>query len=106
MRDPAPAGRARACPGRGTGARRGVWSVRGASQIARLQLSRASAVMSRGSSPQAVLDEIAALPRGDDLARLVHTVAFAAADERRVTLGDGLAEVAERAGLTAEDAET
>ena len=61
--------------------------------------------MSRGS-PQAVLDEIAALPRGDDLARLVHTVAFAAADERRATLGEGLAEVAERAGLKPEDAET
>jgi len=53
-----------------------------------------------------VLDEIAALPRGDDLARLVHTIAFAAADERRATLGDGLAEVAERAGLKPEDAET
>src|SRR6185436_11047408 len=62
--------------------------------------------MSTASSPHAVLDEIAALPRGDDLARLVHTVAFAAADERRATLTDGLAEVAERAGIKPEDAET
>jgi hypothetical protein len=62
--------------------------------------------MSEGNSPQAVLDAIAALPRGDDLARLVHTVAFAAADERRTTLADGLAEVAERAGIEAADAET
>ena len=62
--------------------------------------------MSQDSSPRAVLDEIAALPRGDDLARLVHTVAFAAADERRGTLSEGLAEVAERAGLKPRDAET
>jgi hypothetical protein len=62
--------------------------------------------MSPDSSPKAVLDEIAALSRGDDLARLVHTMAFAAADERRATLSDGLAEVAERAGIEPEDAET
>ncbi|APR77335.1 Hypothetical protein A7982_02682 [Minicystis rosea] len=53
-----------------------------------------------------MFEEIAAHKRGDDLARLVHTVAFAAADERRQSLADGLAEVAERAGITAEDAET
>src|SRR5580692_6483413 len=58
------------------------------------------------SSPPDVLDEIAALDRGDDLARLVHAVAFAAADERRPTLADGLAEIAERAGIEREDAET
>src|SRR5690349_22606686 len=57
-------------------------------------------------SAKAVLDEIAAKPRGDDLARLVHTVAFAAADERRTSLGDGLAEVAERAGIKPDDAKT
>jgi hypothetical protein len=62
--------------------------------------------MSQGTSPKDVLDEIVALPRGDDLARLVHTVAFAAADERRATLADGLGELAERAGLKREDAET
>lgn len=57
-------------------------------------------------SPQAVLDEVAAHARGDDLARLVHTVAFAAADERRTTLADGLAEVADRAGISSADADT
>jgi hypothetical protein len=62
--------------------------------------------MSLESSPHDVLDEIAALDRGDDLARLVHTAAFAAADERRPTLADGLAEIAERAGVKPEDAET
>jgi hypothetical protein len=62
--------------------------------------------MTQASSPQAVLDEITALKRGDDLARLVHTVAFAAADERRASLADGVAELAGRAGLTPEDAET
>src|SRR5262245_39509750 len=62
--------------------------------------------MSASLSPQAVLDEIATLPRGDDLARLVHTVAFAAADEKRPRIEDGLAEVAERAGITSADAET
>jgi hypothetical protein len=66
--------------------------------------------MSQGSSPHDVLDEIAALDRGDDLARLVHAVAFAAADERRAIpgggLADGLGEIAERAGIKPEDAET
>src|SRR4051812_41290942 len=57
-------------------------------------------------SPQAVLSEIANHARGDDLARLVHTVAFAAADEKRPRLEDGLAEVAERIGITREEAET
>ena len=57
-------------------------------------------------SPHAVLEEIASRPRGDDLARLVHTVAFAAADERRARIEDGLAELVERARLKAEDAET
>jgi len=58
------------------------------------------------SSPHAVLDELAGHPRGDDLARLVHTAAFAAADERRPSLSDGLSELAERASLKPEDAET
>ena len=57
-------------------------------------------------SPHAVLEEIASRPRGDDLARLVHTVAFAAADERRARIEDGLAELVERARLKVEDAET
>ncbi|MEO7331846.1 MAG: hypothetical protein ABI193_24940, partial [Minicystis sp.] len=62
--------------------------------------------MALDRSPQAVLDEISAHPRGDDLARLVHTAAFAAADERRPRLEDGLAEVLERYSLTSKDAET
>jgi hypothetical protein len=53
-----------------------------------------------------VLDELAGHLRGDDLARLVHTVAFAAADERRTSLSDGLSELADRAGLSATDADT
>ncbi|MFO0762313.1 MAG: hypothetical protein U0359_38090 [Byssovorax sp.] len=62
--------------------------------------------MAQDRSPQAVLDELAAHPRGDDLARLVHTLAFAAADERRDRLADGLAEVVERFGLAGKDADT
>ncbi|WP_438011236.1 hypothetical protein WME89_22740 [Sorangium sp. So ce321] len=57
-------------------------------------------------SPHAVLDELAGHPHGDDLARVVHTAAFAAADERRTTLEGGLAELVDRAGLSAADAET
>ena len=57
-------------------------------------------------SPHAVLEEIASRPRGDDLARLVHTAAFAAADEKRSRIEDGLAELVERARLKGEDAET
>lgn len=57
-------------------------------------------------SPHAVLDELADHPRRDDLARLVHAVAFAAADERRSRLSEGLAEAADRAGISAKDADT
>lgn len=57
-------------------------------------------------SPHAVLDELADNPRRDDLARLVHAVAFAAADERRPRLSEGLAEAADRAGISSKDAET
>lgn len=59
-----------------------------------------------GPGPHALLGEVAAHERGDDLARLVHTLAFAAADERRTTLADGLSEVALRAGIKPEDAVT
>ncbi|WP_437785914.1 hypothetical protein [Sorangium sp. So ce1097] len=62
--------------------------------------------MTPDHSPHAVLDELAGHPRGDDLARVVHTAAFAAADERRTTLEGGLAELVDRAGLSAADAET
>jgi hypothetical protein len=61
---------------------------------------------SAARTPKTVLDEIATHARGDDLARLVHTVAFAAFDEKRPRLDDGLAEIAERTGITREDAET
>ncbi|WP_437737821.1 hypothetical protein [Sorangium sp. So ce1335] len=53
-----------------------------------------------------MLDELAGHPHGDALARVVHTAAFAAADERRTTLEGGLAELVDRAGLSAADAET
>ncbi|KYG02527.1 hypothetical protein BE20_50505, partial [Sorangium cellulosum] len=62
--------------------------------------------MTPDHSPHAVLDELAGHPHGDDLARVVHTAAFAAADERRTTLEGGLAELVDRAGLSAADAET
>lgn len=57
-------------------------------------------------SPHAALSEIGAHPRGDDLARVVHTVAFAAADERRASLGQSAADAAERLGLERAAAET
>lgn len=57
-------------------------------------------------SPTAVLDELADHPRRDDLARLVHAVAFAAADERRSRLSEGLSEAADRAGIAGKDADT
>ncbi|WP_437820273.1 hypothetical protein [Sorangium sp. So ce1078] len=62
--------------------------------------------MTPDHSPHAVLDELAGHPHGDDLARVVHTAAFAAADERRTTLEGGLAELVDRAGLSVADAET
>lgn len=62
--------------------------------------------MTPDHSPYAVLDELAGHPHGDDLARLVHTAAFAAADERRTTFSDGLSELVDRAGLSVERAET
>ncbi|HEY4122638.1 MAG TPA: hypothetical protein VGM56_32460, partial [Byssovorax sp.] len=62
--------------------------------------------MAADDTPEAVLGHIAALARGDDLAKLVHTVAFAAADEQRTSLADGLGEVADRLGITRADADT
>ncbi|MDI1479012.1 hypothetical protein [Polyangium sp. y55x31] len=53
-----------------------------------------------------VLAELAGHPRGDDLARLVHAIAFACADERRTSLPDGARDAAARLGLSTEDAET
>ena len=46
------------------------------------------------------LDALADDARGDDLARLVHTLAFAAFDEKRPVLSDGLGEAMDRLGLT------
>jgi hypothetical protein len=62
--------------------------------------------MAGDHSPEAVLAHLRQHARGDDLARLVHTAAFAAADERRPSLADGIAEAADRAGISASDAET
>ena len=62
--------------------------------------------MPRDNAPSAVLAEISAHERGDDLARLVHTVAFAAVDERRANLSEGLSEAAERLGIDNKLAET
>jgi len=52
------------------------------------------------------LDAITDHARGDDLAKLVHTLAFAAFDERRPALSEGLGEAMDRAGLAAADMET
>jgi len=59
-----------------------------------------------GSTAEDVLRELSGNPRGDDLARLVHTVVMAAADERRVRIEDGVTEIADRAQLRFEEAET
>jgi hypothetical protein len=63
-------------------------------------------MMQSERSPHAVLHELAAHPRGDDLARLVHVLAFGAADERRGPLAGGLDEAASRLGLDRAEAET
>lgn len=52
------------------------------------------------------LDALSDHPRRDDLARLVHTLAFAAFDEKRPVLSDGLGEAIERLGLTPADLDT
>jgi hypothetical protein len=52
------------------------------------------------------LDAISDHPRGNDLARLVHTLAFGAFDERRPVLSDGLGEAMDRLGLAAADMDT
>src|SRR4029079_14915925 len=62
--------------------------------------------MSLDQTPEAVLAELAAVPRRDDLARLVHTLLFSAGDERRTRLSDALGDLAERMGLSAKDADT
>ena len=54
--------------------------------------------MADALTPPSVLDELAIHPRGEDLARLGHAVAVAAADERRRNLAEGLAGAVEGAG--------
>src|SRR4051812_30189240 len=57
-------------------------------------------------SPKAVLEALGNHPKGDDLARLVHAACFAAAEEHRENLADGLEELCERAALSRDDGET
>lgn len=57
-------------------------------------------------TPDSTLADLAAVPRRDDLARLVHTLLFSAADERRTRLSDGLAELSERMNIAPKDADT
>ena len=57
-------------------------------------------------APSTPLDAIADHPRGDDLARLVHSLAFGAFDERRPVLSDGLGEAMDRLNLSSGDMET
>jgi hypothetical protein len=52
------------------------------------------------------LATIARLPRGDDLARLVHAAAFSAASERRAALDGGLDELTQRFGIGEKDGVT
>lgn len=62
--------------------------------------------MSADQSPQAVLAELASHPRGDELARLVHAVAFTCADERKISLPDGVQDAAAQLSLSIKDADT
>lgn len=57
-------------------------------------------------TPQAVLAELAGHPRGDELARLVHAVAFTCADERKITLPEGVQDAAAQLSLSTKDADT
>lgn len=58
------------------------------------------------AAPPPPLDAITDHARGDDLAKLVHTLAFAAFDERRPALAEGLGEAMDRAALAPADLET
>lgn len=62
--------------------------------------------MSAQPSAETILAELKSHSRCDDLARFVHERAFAAADEQRLSLSEGLLEAAERAGLSLSDADT
>lgn len=50
-------------------------------------------------SPRAILSELAGHPQGEVLAKLVHTLAVTAYDERRTSLDEGLDEAAARLGV-------
>lgn len=62
--------------------------------------------MPADQSPQAVLADLAGHPRGDELARLVHAVAITCADERKISLPDGVQDAAAQLSLTDKDADT
>jgi hypothetical protein len=62
--------------------------------------------MSADQTPQAVLAELAGHPRGDELARLVHAVAFTCADERKISLPEGVQDAAAQLSLSTKDADT
>jgi hypothetical protein len=62
--------------------------------------------MAANGTPHTILDHLAGHPRADDLARLVHATAFAAAIAHKPRLSEGLAKTAERFDLSHADAET
>ncbi len=62
--------------------------------------------MPADQTPQAVLAELASHPRGDELARLAHAVAFTCADERKISLPDGVQDAAAQLSLSDKDADT
>ncbi len=57
-------------------------------------------------SPRAILNELGKSPGGDDLARLVHTLAWTAYDERRPSLEHGLDDAVSRLALDETKCET
>lgn len=62
--------------------------------------------MPADQTPQAVLAELAGHPHGDELARLVHVVAFTCADERKISLPAGVQDAAAQLSLSIKDADT
>ena len=60
----------------------------------------------RGRSPSVIVRELGAQAYGDDLARLVHSLAWSAYDERRTSLEEGLDEAATRLAIDETKAET
>jgi hypothetical protein len=62
--------------------------------------------MPADQTPQTVLAELASHPRGDELARLAHAVAFTCADERKISLPEGVQDAAAQLSLSEADADT